>query len=150
MNAGKIKNLSFVLFVFIFTSFSFAQFKSEPKAVVKPVAFDFGTIIQDSVVTTYLVITNEGSNLLKIKKVWASCGCTAAVSEKNELKRGESTEIKVTFDSKEKSGKQNKTVYIETNDPKNPTIKIALTGNVIVKEKSVGTKKDFDKTLIKE
>jgi hypothetical protein len=150
MNTRKIKIHTLVLFVFVFTSFAFAQFKLEPKAVVRPMAYDFGDIIQDSVVTTYLVITNEGSDLLKIIKVSASCGCTAVMSEKNELKRGESTEIKVAFDSKEKSGKQNKTVYIETNDPKNPTIKVALTGNVIVKEKSIGTKKDFDKTLIKK
>jgi len=125
----------------VFTSFAFAQFKLEPKAVVKPMAYDFGDIIQDSVVTTYFVITNEGSDLLKIIKVSASCGCTAVMSEKNELKRGESTEIKVAFDSKEKFGKQNRTVYIETNDPKNPTTKIALTGNVLIKEKSVETKK---------
>ena len=141
MNTYKIKILTLVLFVFVFTSFAFAQFKLEPKAVVKPMAYDFGDIIQDSVVTTYFVITNEGSDLLKIIKVSASCGCTAVMSEKNELKRGESTEIKVAFDSKEKFGKQNRTVYIETNDPKNPTTKIALTGNVLIKEKSVETKK---------
>lgn len=148
MNTNKIKTQTLVLFVFVFmgihpyrTSFSFAQFKLEPKAVVKPMAFDFGTIIQDSVVTTYFVITNEGADLLKIKKVSASCGCTAVVSEKNELKRGESTEVKVTFDSKGKSGKQAKSVYIETNDPKNATITLALTGNIIEKKKSTETKK---------
>lgn len=135
MNTGKIKILSVVLFVSVFTSFSFAQLKLEPKAVVKPMSFDFGTIIQDSVVTTYFVITNEGAGLLKIKKVSASCGCTAAVSEKNELKRGESTELKVTFDSKGKSGKQAKSVYIETNDPKNSTITLALTGIIVEKGK---------------
>lgn len=142
MNTNRRRILTLVLFVFVFigihpygTSFAFAQFKLEPKAVVKPMAYDFGEIIQDSVVTTYFVIANEGSELLKIKKVSASCGCTAAVSEKDELKRGESTEIKVTFDSKGKSGIQNKTVYIETNDPKNSTIKLALTGNIVEKEK---------------
>ncbi len=148
MNTGKIKILTLVLFVFVFTSFAFAQFKLEPKAVVRPMAYDFGNIIQDSVVTTYFVITNEGSNLLKIKKVSASCGCTVVMSEKNELKRGESTEIKVAFDSKEKSGKQNRTVYIETNDPKNSTITLALTGNVLNKGKSAKTKKDFKQILI--
>jgi hypothetical protein len=137
MNTGKTKILALFLFVFVFTSFSNAQFKSEPKAVVKPMAFDFGTIIQDSVVTTYFMITNKGTDILKIKKVSASCGCTAAVSEKNELKQSESTEIKVTFDSKGKSGKQAKSVYIETNDPKNPTITLALTGNIVEKGKSV-------------
>ena len=134
MNTNKIKILTPVLLVFVFTSFAFAQFKLEPKVVIKPMTIDFGTIIQDSVVTTYFVITNEGADLLKILKVSASCGCTAVMSEKKELKRGESTEIKVVFDSKGKSGKQNKIVYIETNDPMNPTITLSLNGNIVDKK----------------
>jgi len=141
MNTNKIKIMTLILSVFVFASYSFAQLKLEPKAVVKPMAFDFGSITQDSIVTTYFVITNEGTGLLKIKKVSASCGCTAVVSEKNELKRGESTEVKVTFDSKGKSGKQTKSVYIETDDPKNPTITLALTGMIVEKRKSVEGKK---------
>ncbi len=151
MNTCKIKIFTLVLFVCGFmgiphsgafahpygTSFALSQSKLEPQAVVRPMAYNFGDIIQDSVVTTYFVITNEGSALLKIKNVWASCGCTAVMPAKNELKPGESTDLKVTFDSKGKSGKQNKTVYIETNDPKNSTITLALTGNIVEKEKSV-------------
>ncbi len=139
MNTGKIKILSLILFVFVFmgihpygTSLVFAQ----PKAVIHPIAYDFGDINQDSVVSRNFVIKNEGNDILKITKVSASCGCTAVVSEKNELKPGESTDIKVTFNSKGKSGKQNKTITIETNDPKNSTIKLSLTGNVIKKESS--------------
>ena len=134
MKLNEIKILTPVLFVFVFASFVFAQFEFEPKAVIRPMAYDFGDIIEDSVVTTIFVITNEGNDLLNITKVWASCGCTAVMPEKNELKPGESTDIKVTFDSKGRSGKQNKTVNIETNDPKNSTIKLALTGNVVKKE----------------
>jgi hypothetical protein len=137
MKLNSIKIQLLVFFLFGFTSIAFAQFKQEPKAIVKPMTYDFGDIIQDSVVTTYFVITNEGGELLKIIKVWASCGCTAAMPEKNELKPGESTKIKVTFDSKGKSGKQNKAINIETNDPENSTIKVTLTGNVIKKESSI-------------
>jgi hypothetical protein len=125
----------------VFTSFGFAQFwesmalpEKEPKAVISPMAYDFGEIIQDSVVTTYFVITNEGGDLLKITNVSASCGCTAVMPEKNELKPGESTNIKVTFNSKGRSGKQTKTITVETNDTKNSTIKLSFTGNVIKKE----------------
>jgi len=136
MKTFRIKILILAQFVFVFTSLNFAQIKLEPKAVVKPMAYDFGDIIQDSVVTTIFVITNAGSDLLKITKVWASCGCTAVMPAKNELKPGESTDIKVTFNSKGKSEKQNKIISIETNDPKNSTIKLSLTGNVIKKESS--------------
>lgn len=136
MNSIKRKIFAIALFIFVFTGFSSAQLKPEPKASIKPASYNFGDITQGSIVTTSFLLTNDGDELLKIKKVWASCGCTAATaSEKNELKRGESTEIKVTFDSKGKSGVQNKTVYVETNDPKNSVIKFALSGNVIEKGK---------------
>jgi hypothetical protein len=127
-----------VLFFFVFIGFALAQFENEPKVVILPMAYDFGDIIQDSVVTTYFVIANEGSDTLKITKVSASCGCTAVMPEKNELKPGESTNLKVTFDSKGKTGKQNRLITVDTNDPKNPTINLTLTGNVIKKEKSAG------------
>jgi hypothetical protein len=96
-------------------------------------AYDYCNIIQDSVVTKIFVITNEGTEVLKINDVKASCGCTAVVAGKKELKPGESTDIKVSFDSKGKSGKQNKTITVSTNDPNNGTIKLAFTGNVTPK-----------------
>ena len=141
MKTLRTKILSLILFVSVFTSFGFAQFweslalpEKEPKAVIRPMAYDFGDIIQDSIVTTNYVITNEGSDTLKITKVSASCGCTAVMPEKNELKPGESTNIKVTFNSKGRSGKQSKIITVETNDPANSVIKLSLTGNVIKKE----------------
>ena len=113
MNSNKTKIFSFFLFAFVFASLVFAQ----PKAVIHPMEYDFGDIVQDSIVT----------------KIF---GCTAVVAGKNELMPNESTDIKVTFNSEGKSGKQNKTVYIETNDPKNSTIKLSITGNVLKKERS--------------
>jgi hypothetical protein len=137
----KTKILELVLFVIVFAGFTFAQFEFEPKTVIRPMKYDFGDIIQDSVITTIFVITNEGSDLLKIDTVWASCGCTAVMPAKKELKPGESTDLKVTFNSKGRSGRQRKTINVETNDPNNSTLKLALTGNVIKKEKSAETVK---------
>src|SRR5690606_262974 len=125
MISYKNKMFSFLLFTFIFAG----SISAQPKATINPTAFDFGNILQDSVVTTYFVITNGGTDILKINDVNASCGCTAVVAGKEELKPGESTEIKVSFDSKGKSGKQNKTITVNTNDPDNGVFKLALTGN---------------------
>ena len=106
MNSYKSKIILSLLFVFIFAG----NIPSQPKAVINPMAYDFGDIVRDSVVTKIFIITNEGTDILKITDVKASCGCTAVVAGKNELKPGESTDIKVSFDSKGKSGKQNKTI----------------------------------------
>lgn len=143
MNSNKTKIFSFFLIAFVFvgihpygTSLIFAQFEKGPKAVIRPTGYDFGNIVQDSIIARNFVITNGGSDVLKITKVSASCGCTAVMPAKNELMPGESTDIKVTFNSKGKSGKQNKIITIETNDPKNSAIKLSLTGNVFIKESS--------------
>jgi hypothetical protein len=53
---------------------------------------------------------------------------------KNELNPHESTDLKVTFDSKGKSGMQIKTITFETNDSKNSSIKIFFTGNVVERD----------------
>lgn len=133
----KLSSLKiFLLSIIIFASSSLLWAQFEPKAVIHPMTYDYGNIVQDSVVTTIFVITNEGNDILKINDVKASCGCTAVVVGEYELKPGESTEIEVSFDSKGRTGKQNKTITVSTNDPDNSIIKLAITGNVIKKEKS--------------
>lgn len=139
MGSNKTRIFSFFLFTFVFvgilpygTSLVFAQ----PEAVINPMTYDFGEIAQDSVVTKIFVIKNQGTEMLKITDVKASCGCTAVVAGKNELKPNESTDINVSFNSKGKFGKQFKTITVETNDPKSSTTKLYLTGNVIKKESS--------------
>lgn len=132
MKLNSIKISFCIFFIFVSTSFLWAQ--SEPKAVIEPMTYDYGDIMQDSVVTKIFVITNEGNDILKITDIKASCGCTAVVAGKKELNPGESTDIKVSFDSKGKLGKQNKTITVSTNDPNNKTIKLAFNGNVIKRE----------------
>lgn len=136
----RFNGWTYVCFI-LFTGFVNAQFENGPKAVIVPMNYDFGNIIQDSVVTTNFIITNEGNILLRINNVTASCGCTAVFPEKKELKPSESTNIKVTFNSKGRSGSQHKIITVETNDPKKSTIKLTLTGNVIKQAKLTETNK---------
>lgn len=138
MKIYKVRVLTFVFFVLVFANFA----KAQPKVVIKPLSYDFGEIIQDSIVATKFVIINEGGELLKITSVKSSCGCTAVVVGKNELKPRESTDLKVTFDSKGKSGMQFKTITVETNDPNNSSIKISFTGNVVEKDFKIGKSKN--------
>ena len=148
MNSYKSKILSLLLFTFI----SAGNVSAQPKAIINPMAYNFGDIVQDSVVSKIFIITNEGTEVLKINDVKASCGCTAVVTGKNELKSGESTDIKVSFDSKGKSGKQNKTITVNTNDPINGTIKLAFTGNVTPKiagSNNEKNKQSFEKGNLK-
>jgi len=123
-----IKNL-FVVF-FLFSSVVFAQL-FQPTLILQQTSFDFGDIKQGDKVSHTFVIYNSGGDLLKISDVKASCGCTAAAPEKNELAPGESTNLVVTFNSARRMGKQSKTVRIYSNDPENPEMLLSISGNVV-------------------
>jgi len=102
-----------------------------PKASSQQMEYDFGTIKQGKIATHNFTLVNNGGDILKITDVHASCGCTAAKPDKNELAPGESTNIKVDFNSAGKMGKQEKWVYVKTNDPNNQELKFKFTGTVI-------------------
>jgi uncharacterized cupredoxin-like copper-binding protein len=124
-----------ILFLILTISVAgFAQLMS-PKIIVQPTEHDFGKINQGDKVTHVFVITNSGGDLLIIEKVQASCGCTAANPEKNELTPGESTNLSVTFNSQGRHGAQKKNITIKSNDPENPLIKLTITATVIKSDK---------------
>lgn len=52
------------------------------------------------------------------------------------MKSGESSTVKATFKTKGKKGRQTKSITVTTNDPKNPTLIIKMTGEVIVPAKT--------------
>jgi len=101
-----------------------------PKIKFDNTTFDFGTAKQGDKVECTFTFKNEGENDLVIRKVKASCGCTATNPEKTLLKKGEESKITATFNTSGREGKQYKTVTVITNDPSNPTITLNLQGNV--------------------
>ena len=105
-----------------------------PKIVVQQPEHDFGDIVQGEKVSHNFVVTNTGGDILIITNVRASCGCTAALPDKKELSPGETTNIKVEFDSKGRTGKQVKTVYVTSNDKDNPQVQLKFTGNIVKPE----------------
>jgi len=120
-----------ILFFIVAISFaSFAQFYG-PKLLVQPSTHDFGEITQGEKVTHVFVLTNNGGDLLIIEKVQASCGCTAANPEKNELAPGESTNLEVIFNSAGRHGAQKKNITLKSNDPENPLVKLIITATVV-------------------
>ena len=105
-----------------------------PKASSQQMEYDFGNIEQGKIATHNFVLVNNGGDSLKIYDVHASCGCTAANPDKTFLAPGESTNIKVEFNSAGKVGKQEKYVYVKTNDASNPELKFKFIG--VVKDMS--------------
>ena len=106
------------------------QKANAPKANFETKDFNFNTIKEGDKADFDFKLTNDGKSDLLIRKVKASCGCTAAVPAETTIKPGKSTTIKTSFNSAGKPGKQNKTVTIITNDPDNSTITLRISGEV--------------------
>ncbi|MCA2005300.1 MAG: DUF1573 domain-containing protein [Ignavibacterium sp.] len=116
---------------------AFAQLVG-PKASAQITEYNFGDIKQGDVVSYDFKIMNNGGDVLKIIDVRASCGCTAAQPDKKELKPGETTTIKVTFNSKGRKGAQIKTVRVITNDPEKSDINFVIRCNILTDENKTG------------
>jgi hypothetical protein len=127
-----------LLIIVALSSLSFAQLMG-PKLVAQQNEHNVGDSKQGEKVSHVFVITNSGGDLLKITNVNASCGCTAALPEKNELAPGESTNLNVTFNSAGRMGKQKKIIRIESNDPDNPQVIVTIKGNVVLSDAESST-----------
>ena len=98
----------------------------DPNAKVPVFSFeetlhDFGTIASGDKVNHVFKFTNTGEVPLVIQNASASCGCTVPEWPKEPIPPGGTGEIKVEFDSKGKSGLQNKTITIVANTQPNTT-----------------------------
>src|SRR5437016_3066161 len=60
---------------------------------------------------------NVGSTPVHFKSVHASCGCTAAQTQKEQVAPGEKGEVTATFNIGGRTGTQVKTVTVQTDDP---------------------------------
>jgi len=76
---------------------------------------DFGTHNEGDILDTVFTFKNTGDAPLIITKIKTSCGCTTPYWPKKPIKPGESEEIKVSFNTNNKPGKQTKTITIHTN-----------------------------------
>lgn len=103
---------------------------TSPKVSFDRKGHDFGNVAQNTVNTTTFTIRNEGTEDLILRKVKATCGCTATNPQKEVLKPNESTTVDVTYSSGQQSGKQNKYVTVVTNDPKEPVVQLSLEADV--------------------
>jgi hypothetical protein len=103
--------------------------QAKPKMVFEKTEYQFGEITQGDKVNHVFKFTNEGDAPLKIDNARASCGCTVPEWPKDPILPGETGEIKVVFNSAGKSGMQNKSITITTNQGDQPA-RVYLKGNV--------------------
>ena len=108
---------------------------------------DYGEIEKGGDPYCEFMITNTGNEPLIISNAKGSCGCTVPEWEKEPIMPGESSVMKVKYDTK-RVGPINKSVTITSNAVNSPTKVIRIKGKVLapaadstspVKEVSPGT-----------
>lgn len=88
---------------------------AKTKVEFNKVIHNFGKIEQGAIVETTFIMKNVGENDLYVLDAHGSCGCTVPDVEKDLVKPGDSTPIKVKFDSNGKKGNLTKTINIRCN-----------------------------------
>lgn len=107
------------------------ELDNAPKIQVDAHMLTLGKLLRGDSMNFQYTITNLGKEKLLIRGVNTTCGCTATTIGKTELKRGESTVVKVTFNSEGREGEQEKYIYIVSNDPVTPELRIGFTAEVV-------------------
>jgi len=113
-----------------FTGLTADQKANAPNAYFNSRTFNFGTIKQGKKIEHNFILKNTGKSDLLIRRIWATCGCTAVTPKKTVIKPGDDTQIKAVFNSAGRKGNQKKMITVITNDPVNPKILLWLEGIV--------------------
>lgn len=77
--------------------------------------YNFGTATEGDKIVRNFRFVNTGKKSLVITKANASCGCTVAEKPESPILPGDTSFIKVVFNSQGKVGHNEKTIRVESN-----------------------------------
>ena len=131
----------------LMVSFSFAQVAEEDLSDLittmefEESTFDFGTIVSGEKVSFFAEFKNTGDSPLVIKSAKGSCGCTIPQWPKEPIMPGETSQMLIEFNSKNKQGLTTKRVTITANTEPAQTF-LTVTGTIEKDEKAIATEKE--------
>lgn len=126
----RLKSFSAVLFsVFLAASICWAGPKID---LSQGKEYNLGNLEEGKIYERSFSIKNPGDSSLEVKALKVGCGCTTIIypKQKVEVPPGKSIEAKFTFNTEGMEAEAIKYIYIESNDPVTPTIKVKLTAQV--------------------
>jgi hypothetical protein len=126
---GKMKKNIFIA-CFLLTAVLFAK----PALKFKNATVDFGEVASGKIVDINFEFENSGTDILYIKNVIPSCGCTATALSKKDYQAGEKGTISSKFNTSGYNGRVIKTITVTSNDPDAPETRLTLSGTVVVKD----------------
>jgi hypothetical protein len=126
---------SSIIFVFLFSYCSFAQQSKGPVIKFNSVVHDYGTVYQGADGNCNFSFKNEGDEPLILSNVRSSCGCTVPSWPKDPILPGQTSSIKVTYDTK-RLGTISKQITVSSNATE-PSLVLNIKGNVIAKPSEI-------------
>jgi len=87
---------------------------------------DLRPAFNDKQAVAHFKYENVGNTPVHFKSVHASCGCTTAQTQNEQVGPGQKGEITATFNIGGRTGTQVKTVTVQTDDPERSTIVLTL------------------------
>ncbi len=129
-----MKKLSIATFFIAIFSLTIVLSAGSPIMKFKETTIDFGEVDAGKSIDIKFEFQNTGDDVLIVKNIRSTCGCTVAKVDKKEYNPGEKGEIPVKFFSRGYRGKITKTVTVTTNDKDNIYTVLKITGNVNLKD----------------
>lgn len=133
MTKRSFKIIPYILFlygIFFFTTSSGQSKDSLPYLKVKDPKYNFGLVKQGKVVKIEYFFENTGSTPLIISNIETTCGCTVADFPHYPIRPRDTGMILLTFNTKEKYDKQDRTVEVISNASNSPT-KLRFKGAIL-------------------
>jgi len=93
--------------------------------------WDFQDVTEGEVVRHEFVLKNESQDILNIKEVTTSCGCTISEVKDRTLFPNEETVIEVKFDSKGYRGQVRQFIFVHTDSLDRPVVRYIIKANVV-------------------
>lgn len=104
-----------------------------PKIFFDRLFHNFGKVEEGKIYETSFAFMNTGQSTLEIVDIHSSCGCAAAIPRKRKLNPGETSEVRVEFNSTNFSGLVTRYIAVRSNDPSNPEIYLTIQAEVVKK-----------------
>lgn len=109
-----------------------AVVEAKPKILVKEKQFNFGKVKAGQPVEHVFEIENRGKGDLVLEGAHGSCGCVATVLSAKTIAPGGKGQVKATFSTAGRQGKQTKQIFVASNDPVERQLTLGVEGEVFV------------------
>jgi len=118
---GSTKGIfCFRMFLVLFMCSASIKGLAQSKLEITEAKKNFGSVKRGVVVKNEYEIKNTGNAPLLITDVEIACSCTTVDFPKQPILPGQKTKVLVTFNTTTVYGRQDRVVYLNSNDPSGP------------------------------